>query len=234
MGKTYRYYECKGRKHKNCNKKRVRKEYIEDLVINVCRQQLTDKNIRKIAKELMAIANTSSESYRIAELKKQIKEYERKHNNLLNNVAECDIPSVCKSIFVKIEEIENIIKRLEESLETEKKNQVVLSEPQIRFFLNSLKKGDTSDMKYRKALITLFVNAVYLYDDKMTIVFNSGDEPVTVDDLLLSEIEEHFQQTEEGLFLERVSPPNCAKLNTGTTILYFFEKVVAVVRQIRK
>ncbi|MGN1089323.1 MAG: hypothetical protein ACI4Q6_02880, partial [Huintestinicola sp.] len=69
------------------------------------------------------------------------------------------------------------------------------------------KKGNTSDIKYRKALITLFVNAIYLYDDKMTIVFNSGDEPVTVDDLLLSEIEEHFQQTEKGLFLERVSPP---------------------------
>lgn len=41
----------------------------------------------------------------------------------------------------------------------------------------------------------------------MTIIFNSGDEPVTVDDLLLSEIEEHFQQTEEGLFLEKVVPP---------------------------
>ncbi|MBQ8688305.1 MAG: hypothetical protein IJ512_07145, partial [Ruminococcus sp.] len=200
-------YECKGRRDKTCDKKRVRKEYIEDLVVEVCRQQLTDKNIRKIAKELMAIANTSAESHRIAALKKQIKEYERKHNNLLNNVAECDIPSVCKSIFVKIEEVENILKRLEESLTNEMKNQSVISEPQIRFFLNSLKKGDTSDIKYRKALITLFVNAIYLYDDKMTIVFNSGGEPVTIDDLLLSEIEEHFQQTEEGLFLETVCPP---------------------------
>ena len=207
LGKTYRYYECKGRRDKTCDKKRVRKEYIEDLVVEVCRQQLTDKNIRKIAKELMAIANTSAESHRIAALKKQIKEYERKHNNLLNNVAECDIPSVCKSIFVKIEEVENILKRLEESLTNEMKNQSVISEPQIRFFLNSLKKGDTSDIKYRKALITLFVNAIYLYDDKMTIVFNSGGEPVTIDDLLLSEIEEHFQQTEEGLFLETVCPP---------------------------
>lgn len=135
------------------------------------------------------------------------KEYERKHNNLLNNVAECDIPSVCKSIFVKIEEVENILKRLEESLTIEMKNQSVISEPQIRFFLNSLKKGDTSDIKYRKALITLFVNAIYLYDDKMTIVFNSGGEPVTIDDLLLSEIEENFQQVEKGLFLETVCPP---------------------------
>ena len=210
----------------------IKREYaknIENLVVDVKRQQLTDKNIRKITKELMAIANTSVESHRIAELKKQIKEYERKHNNLLNNVAECDIPSVCKSIFVKIEEIENIIKRLEESLETEMKNQVVLSEPQIRFFLNSLKKGNTSDIKYRKALITLFVKAIYLYDDKMTIVFNSGDEPVTVDDLLLSEIEEHFQQTEKGLFLERVSPPethqNSKRITVGFSIPFLTSKL---------
>lgn len=109
------------------------------------------------------------------------------------------------------------------------KNQVVLSEPQIRFFLNSLKKGNTSDIKYRKALITLFVNAIYLYDDKMTIVFNSGDEPVTVDDLLLSEIEEHFQQTEKGLFLERVSPPethqNSKRITVGFSIPFLTSKL---------
>ena len=207
MGKTYRYYECKGRRDKTCAKKRVRKEYIEDLVVEVCRQQLTDKNIKKIANELMAIANTSAESHRIAALKKQIKEYERKRNNLLNNVAECDIPSVCKSIFVKIEEVENVLKTLEENLENETRNQSVISEPQIRFFLNSLKKGNTSDIKYRKALITMFVNAIYLYDDKMTLVFNSGDDPVTIDDFLLSEIEENFQHMEKGLFLNKVSPP---------------------------
>ena len=140
-------------------------------------------------------------------LKKQIKEYERKRNNLLNNVAECDIPSVCKSIFVKIEEVENVLKTLEENLENETRNQSVISEPQIRFFLNSLKKGNTSDIKYRKALITMFVNTIYLYDDKMTLVFNSGDDPVTIDDFLLSEIEENFQHMEKGLFLDKVSPP---------------------------
>ncbi|MCI5910331.1 MAG: GDSL-type esterase/lipase family protein, partial [Oscillospiraceae bacterium] len=134
-------------------------------------------------------------------------EYERKRNNLLNNVAECDIPSVCKSIFVKIEEVENVLKTLEENLENETRNQSVISEPQIRFFLNSLKKGNTSDIKYRKALITMFVNTIYLYDDKMTLVFNSGDDPVTIDDFLLSEIEENFQHMEKGLFLDKVSPP---------------------------
>ena len=69
-------------------------------------------------------------------------------------ISECDIPSVCKLIFVKIEEVENVLKMLEENLENETRNQSVISEAQIRFFLNSLKKGDTSDIKYRKALRT--------------------------------------------------------------------------------
>ena len=95
---------------------------------------------------------------------------------------------------------------LEENLENETRNQSVISEVQIRFFLNSLKKGDTSDIKYRKALITMFVNAIYLYDDKMTIAFNSGDDHVTIDYLLLSEIDENFQHMEKGLLLDKVSP----------------------------
>lgn len=44
-------------------------------------------------------------------------------------------------------------------------------------------------MKYRKTLVTVFVNAIYLYDDKITIIFNSGDKPVTVEGELIDGIE---------------------------------------------
>ena len=36
----------------------------------------------------------------------------------------------------------------------------------------------------------VFVNAIYLYDDKLVIFFNSGDKPVTIDDELLSQMEQ--------------------------------------------
>ena len=36
----------------------------------------------------------------------------------------------------------------------------------------------------------MFVNAIYLYDDKLVIFFNSGDKPVTIDDELLDKTEE--------------------------------------------
>ena len=49
---------------------------------------------------------------------------------------------------------------------------------------------EADDISYRKTLINVFVNAIYLYDDKLVIFFNSGDKPVTIDDELLSQMEQ--------------------------------------------
>ena len=46
---------------------------------------------------------------------------------------------------------------------------------QIKWFLTELRNGDVNDIKYRKKLINAFVRKIYLYDDKMTILFNSQD-----------------------------------------------------------
>lgn len=54
-------------------------------------------------------------------------------------------------------------------------------------------------------LITVFVNSIYLYDDKITLIFNSGDKPVSVDDKLLSEIEAQ-EENANILFLDKSGP----------------------------
>ena len=54
-GKLYFYYKCNNAKKKLCDKKTVRKAYIENLVIDECRKILTDNNIDKIAKEVVAL-----------------------------------------------------------------------------------------------------------------------------------------------------------------------------------
>jgi hypothetical protein len=41
----------------------------------------------------------------------------------------------------------------------------------------------------KKALIAIFINAVYLYDDRARIIFNASDRPVEVDYDLLIEME---------------------------------------------
>ena len=66
-------------------------------------------------------------------------------------------------------------------------------------------------------LITTFINAIYLYDDKITLIFNSGDKPVTINNILLSEIEanESNNTDTEGLFIDNVALPSKNGLNTA-------------------
>ena len=143
----------------------------------------------------------------LQELKKQLSNNERKHNNIVESIAECDDSSLRKSFFAKLKELESEHETLEREIIKEQKSQpITLTAAHIRFFLNSLKNGDINDMKYRKLLVDVFINAIYLYDDKLTLIFNSGDKPVTVNDKLLSMIEDN-NTVEEGLFLDKTSPP---------------------------
>ena len=198
--KVYRYYVCNGAKKingvkkNNCNKKMVGKDYIEDLVVNECRKLLTDKNIAKIAKEVVAVCEAEKDTSNLRRLKTDLAANEFRYKNLMDSVMECEIASLRKDLYLKAPELEKEHARIEKEIALEEKSYPMLTIPKIKFFLNSLKKGNINDMKYRKVLITIFVNAIYLYDDKITLIFNSGDKPVTINDLLLSEIEAWHKQ----------------------------------------
>ena len=62
----------------------------------------------------------------------------------------------------------------------EKLKRPSFNEDFIRFWLMKFRKFDISQKKQRKALIEIFVNAIFLYDDRMLIAFNYKDGTQTV------------------------------------------------------
>ena len=62
----------------------------------------------------------------------------------------------------------------------EKLKKPSFNEDFIRFWLLKFRKFDISQKKQRKALIEIFVNAIFLYDDRMLITFNYKDGTQTV------------------------------------------------------
>lgn len=54
------------------------------------------------------------------------------------------------------------------------------------------------EQKLKKTLIAIFVNAIYLYDDKITLIFNSGDKPITITIDLLNDIEKQAEGVPVG------------------------------------
>ena len=218
LGKVYRYYECKGVKKHGCTKKKVKKEYIEDLVVNECRKLLTTKNINIIAKEVSALCEKERDTYNLKRLKKQLSEINKKHINLINAIAECEYENVRKSLYEQVNTIEEQRTAVEKEIQKEEKTQPMLTESEIRFFLTSLKNGNADDIVYRKALINTFVNTIYLYDDKITIIFNTDGEPVVITDELLSDIGVN-EAEQKGLFNGNHALPRRRGLHRSATIL---------------
>ena len=60
-----------------------------------------------------------------------------------------------------------------------------MSENQVRFWLTRFRKLDPNVKSHRETLINAFVNAVYLYDEKVLITFNykDGTKTITFDEI---------------------------------------------------
>ena len=74
---------------------------------------------------------------------------------------------------------------LEAKIACEKLAKPRLTEEQFMFFLQRFRKLDVTQPSHRKMLIDTFVNAIFLYDDKMVLTFNfrEGTETITFADL---------------------------------------------------
>lgn len=212
-GQVHHYYACNGVKHKTgCHKKTVRKQWIEDLVVAECRKQLTPSNIDKIAHEVVALCEREKESANLKRLDKLIKDNERKQRNLMTAVTECEIETVRKSLYEEMSRLSDEHNALESEYALEQASAVTLTVDEVKFFLTQLRNGRADNLEYRKTLITVFVNAIYLFDDRFTIFFNSGDTPVNIDEALLSEAIEKTGEN-EGSFLDSSAPPLQSQTN---------------------
>lgn len=154
----------------------------------------------------MAIFNKSEETDYLRQLKKSLSKNKRRQDNTLDAITESDSPSHRKRLAEKLTELEKEQAVLEAQIAKEGQVLPNISEQGIRFFLTELRKGNADDIRYRKTLIDVFVNRIYLYDDRITITYNSGDHPVTINDRLLSAMEAEAAEV-EGLFLDGSAPP---------------------------
>ena len=188
-GRTYYYYSCNKKLDGNCKMRNKSKEKLERLVLKKAREMLTPKNIEKIAKAISTACEKGQDNYELKRLQAKRKETEKAIGNLLDALeAGQNVDLISERITSKRRELEG----LDRDIAIEKTRHILLGEQEIRFFLSQLKKGNINDVKYQRTLIAVLVNAVYVFDDHLTIVFNASDCPVTVDGILLEELEENL------------------------------------------
>ena len=182
-GQKYRYYQCvTNRRDKSCKKKSVNKAYIEDLVVENTRALLTAPNIKLIAKEVVRLCEQEKDTENLKRLKKLLVENEKATENLLKALESGQIADV---LTERILQKKNEHTELERMILEESASHPMPTVQEVRFFLNQFRKGNVNDEKYRQALVDTFVRKIYLYDDKMTILYNTqdGHSDVSLDNL---------------------------------------------------
>ena len=180
-GEVHRYYKCAtAKKKKGCKKKTVRKQWLEDLVVNQTMQLVRDDAAMEsiIAKvmELQDRENTNLPLY-----EKQLRDAESGIQNMLNAIQAGILTSSTKE---RLEQLEETKRELEARIAEEKLAKPKIKEEFIRFWLMRFRKLDMSLKDQRQALVDTFINSVYLYDDKVLITFNykEGTQTITFEE----------------------------------------------------
>ena len=112
----------------------------------------------------------------------QLRETETKIENLLKAITEGVFTKSTKTL---LEELEAAKEELENRIALEKLEKPQISEEFMRFWLHRFRKLDMAKKEHRQMLIDVFINAIFLYDDKMLITFNykEGTKTITFDDV---------------------------------------------------
>lgn len=100
--------------------------------------------------------------------------------------------SASKDTEKRLATLEEQKAQLEEQILQEHIKNPALSREQIAFFLDQYKKTDITDEVQRQRLIDCFVNAVFVYDDKIVMTFNykDGTKTISLEDVNSSDLEQ--------------------------------------------
>ena len=167
------YYSCIERKHRmSCTKKSIRKERLEDAVINyVLDHVLSDSQIEKTADAVMALQAEELKTSPLTAMEAEYEEAKKKIDNV-NKAIAAGIWNASTSAMLK--ELEDDAETLRVSCETLRYSQSQLMDrDRVIFFLRQFTKGDRNDPLLRRHIIETFVNSVYVYDDRLILVINN-------------------------------------------------------------
>lgn len=174
-GKVYHYYSCYTKKRKlGCDKRPLKKDYIEGIVARDALNLLTDQLIDEIAD--MAIRQSEQDlinDTHIPQLTAQLLEVEK---SITNITAAIEKGIASETLMNRLVQLEHEKKTLNKEIKAEEKFVYRIDRDQIVFWLSQFKHGNIEDEDFRRRLIDLLVNSVTVWDEpdgyKITTAYN--------------------------------------------------------------
>lgn len=209
-GTVHRYYKCSHAKRKmGCDKKPVKKDWIEDAVIHyIMKIVMDDELIDHIADAILNIL--AQENSKLPQLNARLKEIETGIQNMLNAIQQGILTPSTKE---RLEALEQEREEIKVAIYSEELQKPKITKEHIAFWISKFRDTDLTDVTSRKRLVESFVNAVFVYDDKVVFTFNykDGSKTATIDEI----------NAELGSDLDGTSPPVSSKFEHHKDGVYF-------------
>ena len=179
-GDRHFYYCCLNHKRAHtCDKRNIRKEYIEDHVIDFLLDTvLTDKMIGKLAEAVAAEEEKRRQASIVPTLEEELDSVNRQIKNINRAIAAGVWSS---STVVTLKDLEAQAADLTESIAIQKAAEADYSDREmVQFLMHRFKCQDRRDPAQRSRLIQTFVNSVYVYDDHLRLFVNTVENATTL------------------------------------------------------
>ena len=174
----HNYYKCVGVTKHTCDKRTVRKQFIEEEIITAITGDgternkygvLTDEFIDMVAAETYTLIQAARNDSEIKRLENIIEDNKKAIDNLMQALMHGKATDI---ILSQVERLENENKELADTVAMEKAMQMKYSYSDIRKWLLHFRTLDYTKTKHRKELINIFIYRIVLYDDKMKVLFH--------------------------------------------------------------
>jgi len=214
-GTVYHYYACHNKKkRRGCHKKNERKDFIEWYIVEqTMNYVLAPGCIARVAKAVVQEYDKEFSDTNINDLEKALTQIDRELDKLVDAIV--DAPKVAhKKIYDRMETLEAQKAEMEADLAKLRIAQEIrLTETEVRAWLKNLCVGDPTDEAFRRRIIDVFINTIYLYDDRVIIFYNiKGGKQVSYIDLINSS---DLPEVEESSDLKAQAPPIAVKSEPG-------------------
>lgn len=181
-GAMHYYYKCSGAKRlKDCDKKAVRKDWIERVVVRLTMQRVMDEE--KINRLIDAIlVMQEQEDTTTPALRSQLAETESSIGNILKAIEQGIFTPSTKQ---RLDELEARKEEILVNIQTAELQRPKLTREQMTAWFEQFRHGDPANREFQKRLIDTFVNAVYVFDDKLVLTYNyqHGTQTISLEEI---------------------------------------------------
>ena len=154
---------------------------------------MKDQEIDRIADAIVVLQEQDDPT--LPALNRQLADCEKAIENMLNAI---QMGILTESTKERLEQLEEQKKNLKLSIFQTQIQRPRYTKPQIVDWISRFKYGNVNDPNYQRQIIDVFINSIYVFDDKLAFTYNFHDGTETI---TLKEIEAAF-----GSDLTQVAP----------------------------